>query len=160
MSFEQWLYTVPLRLRSLLFSKRVDQELNDELRDHVELQTQENMARGLSPEAARYAALRALGGLTQIEEECREQRAVGMVENFIQDLRYGLRQLRRSPGFFVLALSCLTLGIGANTAVFSWIEGTLFRPYPAVAHQERLVAIGGTSPGEEQGPPALLARLR
>ncbi|HJS99291.1 MAG TPA: ABC transporter permease [Terriglobales bacterium] len=153
MSFEQWLYTVPLRLRSLFFRKRVDQELSDELRDHIELQTQENIARGMSPEAAGYAALRALGGVTQVEEECREKRGVNMLEDFIQDLRYGLRQLRRSPGFFVLALSCLTLGIGANTAVFSWIEGTLFRPYPAVAHQERLVAIGGTSPGEEQGGP-------
>lgn len=153
MSCEQWLYSVPLRLRSLFFRKRADQELNEELRDHVELQTQENIARGMSPEAARYAALRALGGLTQVEEECREARGVNMIENFIQDLRYGLRQLRRSPGFFVLALSCLTLGIGANTAVFSWIEGILFRPYPGVVHQERLVAIGGTSPGEEQGGP-------
>jgi len=153
MSCQQWLYTVPLRLRSLFLRKRADQELNEELRDHLELQTEENMARGMSPEAARYAALRVLGGLTQIEEECREKRGVNMIENFVQDLRYGLRQLRRSPGFFVLALSCLTLGIGANTAVFSWIEGTLFRPYPAVAHQERLVAIGGTSPGEERGGP-------
>lgn len=153
MSCEQWLYSVPLRLRSLFFRKRADQELNEELRDHVELQTLENIARGMSPEAARYAALRALGGLTQVEEECREARGVNMIENFMQDLRYGLRQLRRSPGFFVLALSCLTLGIGANTAVFSWIEGILFRPYPDVVHQERLVAIGGTSPGEEQGGP-------
>ncbi|HEY6938290.1 MAG TPA: ABC transporter permease, partial [Terriglobales bacterium] len=153
MSCEQWLYTVPLRLRSLFFRQRADEELNEELRDHLELQTQENIARGMPPEAARYAALRALGGLTQIEEECREKRGVHMIENFVQDLRYGARQLRRSPAFFVLALSCLTLGIGANSAVFSWIEGILFRPYPAVTHQERLVAIGGTSPGEERGGP-------
>src|SRR5579864_9016339 len=153
MSCRQWLYTVPLRLRSLFFRQRADQELNEELRDHLELQTEENIARGMPPEAARYAARRGLGGLTQIEEECREKRGVNMIEDFVQDLRYGLRQLRRSPGFFVLALSCLTLGIGANTAVFSWIEGILFRPYPAVAHQERLVAIGGTSPGEERGGP-------
>jgi predicted permease len=73
------------------------------------------------------------------------------LENPVQDLRYGLRQLWRSPGFSSLAILCLTLGIGANTAVFSWIEGILFRPYPAVAHQERLLALAGTARGES-GP--------
>jgi macrolide transport system ATP-binding/permease protein len=77
--------------------------------------------------------------------------AFEQVETLGQDLRYGLRQLWRSPGFTSLAILCLTLGIGANTAVFSWIEGILFRPYPAVAHQERLLAIAGTSRGES-GP--------
>src|SRR5206468_2029845 len=70
-----------------------------------------------------------------------------------QDVRFGLRMLRRSPGFSLLAILCLTLGIGANAAVFSWIEGILFRPYPAVVHQERLVAIGGTSRDEPRGTP-------
>ena len=92
MSCGQWLYTVPLRLRSLFLRQRADEELNEELRDHLEQQTQENIARGMPPEAARYAAMRALGGLTQIEEECRETRGVNMIENFVQDLRYGLRQ--------------------------------------------------------------------
>src|SRR6267378_4515465 len=73
--------------------------------------------------------------------------------NFLQDLRFGFRMLRRSPGFSILAILCLTLGIGANAAVFSWIEGILFRPYPAVAHQERLVAVGGTTRGETGGNP-------
>ncbi len=72
---------------------------------------------------------------------------------FLQDLRFGFRMLRRSPRFALLAILCLTLGIGANAAVFSWIEGILFRPYPAVTHQERLVAIGGTSRGEAGGTP-------
>ena len=76
-----------------------------------------------------------------------------MIETTLQDLRFGLRMLRRSPGFSILAILCLTLGIGANAAVFSWIEGILFRPYPAVAHQERLVAIGGTSRDEPRGTP-------
>jgi predicted permease len=73
--------------------------------------------------------------------------------NFHQDLRFGLRTLRRNPGFSLLAILCLTVGIGANAAVFSWIEGILFRPYPAVTHQERLVALGGTSRGETEGTP-------
>src|SRR4029077_18843711 len=73
--------------------------------------------------------------------------------NFLHDFRFGFRILRRSPGFSLLTILCLTLGIGANAAVFSWIEGILFRPYPAVTHQERLVAIGGTSRGEAGGSP-------
>src|SRR5439155_17133329 len=71
--------------------------------------------------------------------------------SFLQDLRFGFRMLRRSPGFSLLAILCLTLGIGANAAVFSWVEGILFRPYPAVAHQQRLFALGGTARGKSGG---------
>ncbi|HEX4664053.1 MAG TPA: ABC transporter permease, partial [Terriglobales bacterium] len=147
MTFE-WFYTLPLRLRSFFRREQVDTELRDELRDHLEQQIRENLAAGMSPEEARYAALRALGGVTQIEQQCRDARGGGVVEDLVQDLRYGFRQLFRSRGFSTLAILCLTLGIGANAAVFSWIEGILFRPYPAVAHQERLLAIGGTARGE------------
>ena len=144
MSLEQWFYTLPLRLRSLFRRQEVDRELKDELHHHLELQIKENLARGMSPEEARYSALRALGGMTQIEEQCRDTRRVNALADFVQDMRYGLRQLRRSPGFSALAILCLTLGIGANAAVFSWVEGILFRPYPLVSHQERLVALTGT----------------
>jgi macrolide transport system ATP-binding/permease protein len=71
-----------------------------------------------------------------------------MIETTLQDLRFGLRMLRRDPGFSILALLCLTLGIGANAAVFSWVEGILFRPYPLVTHQERLFALTGSARGE------------
>jgi len=148
MTFEQWFYTLPLRLRSFFRRKQVDQELKDELRAHLEQQIKENLAAGMSPEDARYSALRALGGMTQIEQRCRDARGASVLDDLGQDLRYGFRQLWRSRGFSVLAILCLTLGIGANTAVFSWIEGILFRPYPAVAHQERLLALSGTAPGE------------
>ena len=148
MTFEQWFYTLPLRLRSIFRRKQVDQELTDELRDHLEQQIKENLATGMSPEDARYSALRALGGMTQIEQRCRDARGGSLIENLVQDLRYGLRQLRRNPGFSFLAILCLTVGIGANAAVFSWIEGILFRPYPAVAQQERLLALAGTARGE------------
>jgi predicted permease len=147
MTFE-WFYTLPLRLRSFFRREQVDEELRDELRDHLEQQIRENLTAGMSPEEARYAALRALGGVTQIEQQCRDARGGGVVEDLVQDLRYGFRQLFRSRGFSILAILCLTLGIGANAAVFSWIEGILFRPYPAFAHQERLLAIGGTARGE------------
>jgi macrolide transport system ATP-binding/permease protein len=76
-----------------------------------------------------------------------------MIESVFQDLRFGLRLLRRSPGFSILAILCLTLGIGANAAVFSWIEGVLFRPYPAVVHQERLLALTGTARAEPGATP-------
>src|SRR5262245_3496660 len=153
MRFEHWFYALPLRLRSLLGRKQVDQELKYELRDHLELQIKENIAKGRTDDQARRSALRALGGLTQIEDQCRDARGVDAIEDFFHDLRYGLRQLRRSPGFSALAILCLTLGIGANAAVFSWLEGILFRPYPMVAHQEQLMAIGGTAPGEPRGTP-------
>jgi len=149
-SFERWFYTLPLRLRSLFGRKQLDQELKDELRDHLEVQIEENLAKGMSPEEARYSALRALGGVTQIEEQCRDTRGVSIIENLVQDLRYGIRQLRRNPSFSVLAILCLTLGIGANATVFSWVEGILFRPYPAVAHQERLLALAGTARDESR----------
>jgi predicted permease len=148
MTFEQWFYTLPLRLRTFFRSKEVDLELKDELSGHLEQQIEENVAAGMSPEEARYAALRALGGITQIEQQCRDARGGSVMEDLLQDLRYGFRQLFRSRGFSLLAILCLTLGIGANAAVFSWIEGILFRPYPAVTHQERLLAIGGTARGE------------
>jgi macrolide transport system ATP-binding/permease protein len=147
----KWFYTLPLRLRSFFRRQQVDLELEDELRDHLEQQIKENVAAGMPPEEARYSALRALGGMTQIEQQCRDARGGSVIENLVQDLRYGFRQLCRSPGFSSLAILCLTLGIGANTAVFSWIEGILFRPYPAVAHQERLLAVGGTARGESGG---------
>jgi len=153
MSFEQWLYTLPVRWRDRFRGKHVDQELREELRDHLERQIQVNLEKGMSMEDARREASCALGGVTQIEQQCRDARGHNFVENAIQDLRYGFRQLFRSPGFSVLTILCLTLGIGANAAVFSWVEGILFRPYPAVAHQEQLLALGGTARGVPGGEP-------
>jgi macrolide transport system ATP-binding/permease protein len=153
MRFEQWFYTLPLRWRDRFRRKQVDQELGDELRDHLEQQIQVNLEKGMSKADARRAALLALGGITQIEQQCRDARGHNLIGNNIQDLRYGVRQLCRSPGFSVLTILCLTLGIGANAAVFSWAEGILFRPYPAVAHQERLLALGGTARGVSGGGP-------
>ena len=147
MHFEEWLYSLPLRLRSLFCPNRVDEEMKEELREHLEEQIAENLARGMSPEKARRSALLALGGLTQVEQQCRDVRGRSTVLDFVQDLRYGFRQLLRSPGFSLLAVLCLTLGIGANATVFSWVEGILFRPYPMVAHQEQLFAVAGMVPG-------------
>jgi predicted permease len=153
MSVEQFFYVLRLRLRSLFRRQQVNQELDEELRDHLERQIEVNLAKGMSPAEAGRAARLSLGSVGRIEEKCYEARGVNMIETFLQDLRYSVRQLWRSPGFSVFAILCLTLGIGANAAVFSWVEGLLFRPYPAVAHQERLAALGGTAIGETGGEP-------
>src|SRR5260370_35732963 len=132
MTFEPWLYTLPLRLRSFFRRDQVDEELKDELREHLEQQIHENIAAGMSPEDARYSALRTMGGMTQIEQQCRDARGGNNMEDLVQDLRYGFRQLFLSRGLSLLAILCLTLGIVANTAWFSVIERTLFRPHPAL----------------------------
>lgn len=148
MNLEQWLYSLPSRVRSLFRPHQVDEEMKEEVREHLEMQIEENIARGMMAEDARRSAIHALGGLTQIEQQCRDARGGNFLEDLAQDLRYGVRQLFRNPGFSALAILCLALGIGANAAVFSWVEGILFRPYPAVAHQERLFAVAGTVQGQ------------
>src|SRR5260370_38156336 len=102
----------------------------------------------MSPDGARRDALRGFGGVEQSKELYRDERGLPMLEPTLQDLRFGLRLLRRSPGFSILAILCLTLGIGANAAAFSCIEGILFLPYPTVANHQRLLALAGTAAGE------------
>ena len=140
----RWRYKLPLRLRSLLHREKAEVDLREELQFHLQNQIDEYLAGGMDAQEARRAAFRSLGGVEQVKEECREARKMNLVENFTRDVRFGLRTLRRSPGFTALVILLLTLGIGANAAVFSWVEGLLLRPYPLVAHQERLVALAGT----------------
>jgi macrolide transport system ATP-binding/permease protein len=130
------------------FRRRLEPDLDEELRSHLEMATEINLNKGMSPEDARREALRSFGGIEQTKELYRDRRGLPFLETAFQDLRFGLRMLRRDPGFSVLAILCLTLGIDANAAVFSWIEGILFRPYPAVSHQERLLALTGTARSE------------
>jgi macrolide transport system ATP-binding/permease protein len=137
-------YKLPLRLRSLFHKEKAELDLSDELQFHLQNQIDEFVAQGMNPQEAHRAALQSLGGVEQVKEECREMRHVSLIENFLQDVRFGFRMLRRSPGFSVLTILCLTLGIGANAAVFSWVEGILLRPYPLVSNQERLVTLTGT----------------
>ncbi|HKF06844.1 MAG TPA: ABC transporter permease [Candidatus Sulfotelmatobacter sp.] len=150
MSIEQWLYALPWRVRSFFRRDQLDEEMKEELREHLEQQIHDNVERGMSVEEARRSAMLKLGGMTQTEQKCREARGASVLEDFVQDLRYGFRQLLRSTGFSALAIMCLTLGIGANATVFSWMEGILFRPYPAVVHQEQLFAVAGTAAGENE----------
>jgi len=140
----RWLHSFFLRLAGFFRKDRIEREMAAEIESHLQLHVEDNLRAGLSPEKARREALMKLGGIEQTKENYRDQRGLPMIETTLQDLRFGLRMLRRSPGFTVLAILCLTFGIGANAAVFSWVEGILLRPYPLVSHQERLVALSGT----------------
>lgn len=138
------LRTFVKRLTALFRRQRLEDDLDEELRSHLEMATELNVRKGMSAADARQEALRSFGGVERTKEMYRDQRGLPMIETAWQDLRFGFRTLRRSPGFTLLAILCLTLGIGANAAVFSWVEGILLRPYPLVSHQERLVALAGT----------------
>ncbi len=140
--------TLMQRMAALFRRRRLEDDLDEELRSHLEMAIELHLRKGMSAEDARRGALRSFGGVEQTKENYRDQRGLPMIETTLQDLRFGLRMLRRSPGFSLLAILCLTLGIGANAAVFSWVEGILFRPYPLVSHQEQLLALTGTTRGE------------
>src|SRR6266498_1801997 len=134
-----------LRLRALLYKREVENELDEELRSHLEREIERHIRQGMPPEKARYTALRSFGGMEQAKEQCRDARGVRLIEELWQDLRYSARMLLKNPGFTSIAVFTLALGIGANTALFSFADAVLFRPLP-FAEPERLVLVNG-APG-------------
>ena len=136
MNWERWRYVLPLRLRSVLGRKGMEQELDEELRFHLECKEEEEKARGFEAREARYQALRAIGGVQQRKEEMRDMRRVNWLVDFAADLKYALRTMGHTKLFTALVVLTLGLGIGANSAMFSLADALLLRPLPVMRPSE------------------------
>ena len=132
-------------LRNLVSKKKIEGELDEEMRFHLEMEIERNVARGLSPAEARREALQSFGGVEKFKDEVRDQSAVRFLETVLQDLKYGLRSLWKNPAFSAAAVLTLALGIGANTAIFSVVNGVLLQSLP-YGGGERLVRLRMDAP--------------
>ena len=151
MRMERWWLRVRLSMRSLLRSGRVEEEMDEELRFHLENKIEEGLAQGLSPEEARYSALRAMGGVEQRKEQMRDARGLRWLTDFFADVRYAIRSLRQAPGLTCFVVLTIALGIGMCSAGFSGIDALVFKPYP-VPRSDDVVSLVSTTQDNRFGP--------
>src|SRR5215471_2204834 len=144
MRVEHWWYTAPLRLKSIFRRRRMEEELDEELRFHLEQKIEQGVAEGLSPQEARERAMRAMRGLEQKKEESRDTWGVHWLTDFVDDVRYAMRSLRRTPGLTAFIVVTIALGVGMAAGTFSMVDALIFRPYP-VPHPGQVVTLSGTT---------------
>lgn len=140
MRLEHWVYTIPMRVRSLFQRNRLNAELDEELRNHIDRQTEDNVSRGMGTEEARLSALRAFGNPLLLRDKTRATWSWNGMEQCARDLRIGLRTLSRSPGFAITAILIMAIGIGANVAIFTVVRSVLLQPLP-YRDPDRLVSL-------------------
>jgi predicted permease len=147
-----WTRRIWLRLQTLFGRNRNTQRLNEEMQFHLDQQIVENLSSGMSLEEARHAAMRAFGNATLFKEETSDTWGWTWLEQIAQDFRYGLRSMRNAPALTFVAIITLSLGIAANTTVFSWIRSVLLNPLPGAAQPERVFALESVTPGGDWVP--------
>jgi len=146
---EKWIYTLPLRLRSLFRRRSVNEDLDDELQYHVERKTEENVAKGMTAEEARRAALLDLRGIERTKEECQDAMPLRWLDHFSRDVRYAFRMLGKRPGFSAVAVIALALGIGADTAMYTIVNGALSWDM-GLDNKDEVVAVSSTDTAHDQ----------
>ena len=144
-----WLRKVRLRFRALFQKQKLDAQMAEEMRGHIEMRTRQNIEAGMSADEARYAAMRQFGWVESIKDTCRDQRGVAWVENLAQDVHYGARMLRKNPIFTAVVVLTLALGLGANTAIFTILNATLLKA-PAFPNPQEICLLTERNPRQEE----------
>ena len=151
MEWRRWMYAIPARLTAIFRTRRVEKDLDDELAFHVAMQSRANARDGMSDGEAYRRARVEIGGVEQVKERSRDVRPLRWARDAMQDVRYGLRGLRKTPRFTIAAVLTVVLGVGANATIFSVLNPLLFKPLP-YPEPDRIVNVFRTSPQSDRWP--------